>query len=76
MKKSKGLKAIEKTAAEYGVSVGEIRKEINLAIDAGLSNTDPRVQAHWAGISKNGNRPTPEEVIIYTAKKVKSEQSQ
>jgi len=54
-----------------GVSVEKIRKEIQIAIDSGLSNPDPVIQANWAKIPKKGAKHTPEEVIAYMAEKIK-----
>lgn len=73
MKKSKGLKAMEQVAAKNGVSVAEVRKEIAIAIDEAFSNADPDVQARLAKISRTGDRPTPEEFIVYMAEKIKSD---
>lgn len=73
MKKSIGTKAILKMAKEKGISVDEIRKEIQIAIDIGMASSDPVAKEHWAKMSHNGNPPTPEEVITYLSKNVKDE---
>ena len=74
MKKSKGLKAIEQVAAEHGISVAEVRKEMAIAINEAFSNPDPDVQARLTKISRTGDRPTPEEFIVFIAEKIKSEE--
>lgn len=71
MKKSRGANAIAKLAAEKGISVKEVRREIQIAIDAGMTNQDPNVQAYWMSMIKHGVKPTPEDVIEYIAKQVK-----
>lgn len=71
MKKSTGAKVIAKLAAEKGISEEEVRREIQIAIDAGMANQDQNVQAYWKRIIKNGAKPTPEDVIVYLAKQVK-----
>lgn len=71
MKKSKGAKAIIKLAAQKGVSAEEVRHEIQIAIDTGMANQDPKIQAYWNDMLKKGVKPTPEDVIIYIAKQVK-----
>jgi hypothetical protein len=71
MKKSKSAKAITKLAAEKGISEEEVRREIQIAIDAGMANQDQNVQAYWKKMIKNGVKPTPEDVIEYIAKQVK-----
>ena len=67
MNKLRGLEAIRRVALQNGVSMVEVRKEIELAIDVGMANPDPKIQAHWAKILRKGRKPTPEEVIIYLA---------
>lgn len=71
MKKSTGAKAITKLAAEKGISEEEVRHEIQVAIDTGMVNQDPKVQAYWNNMLKKGVKPTPEDVIVYLAKQVK-----
>lgn len=73
MKKSKGLKAIERVAIQNGVSVEEVRKEIECAINAGMSNPDPTARAFWDKYIKSGRKPSAEEFIVYMAEKTKSE---
>ena len=70
MKNSKGIKAIEQVALNRGISVIEVRKEIEIAIDAAMSNPDPAIQALWEQYRKKGSKPTPEEFIVSMAKKV------
>jgi len=73
MKTSKGFKAIKKVAEQKGISVAKVRKEIEIAIDMGIANPDPAIQAYWANIPRKSEKPTPEEVIVYMAKRVKSD---
>jgi hypothetical protein len=69
VKKSKGAKAIIKLAAQTGVSTEEIRRQIQIDIDNGMANQDPKVQAYWNNMLKKGVKPTPEDVIVYLASK-------
>ena len=46
MKKSKGVKAIEQVALQNGVGVAEVRKEIELAIDAAMASPEPAARAY------------------------------
>ena len=71
IEKSKGAEAIAKLAAQKVVSTEEIRREIQIAIDAGMANQDPNVQAYWKKMLHKGVKPTPEDVIVYIAKQVK-----
>lgn len=60
--------ALEIIAAKEGISVEEVRREIQLAIDEAMKNPDPKVQAEWRKIPKKGKKPTPEEVIEFVSK--------
>ena len=71
MKASKGRKAIEQTAIKRGVSVEEVRRELEEAIDAGMKSTEPSAVLFWDKLSKNRTvRPTPEQFIVAATKMV------
>lgn len=72
MKNLKGNKAIKRLASQMGVSNEEIRREIQAVIDMGIANPDPRIQGYWIEMLINGVKPTPESIIEYLAKEVKS----
>ena len=55
----------ERVARQYNNTSLEVYSEIQKAIDAGFSNPDPMVQAEWRKINYKGEKPTPEEVIVY-----------
>lgn len=61
----KAKKAISKVAAENGVTVKEVREEIQKAIDEGMKSTDPQAIELWKNCPKKGEKPTPEELIEY-----------
>ena len=63
MKKSKGQEAIEKLAAQRGISADEIRGEISLAIDIAMAASNPDIKAFYAQMPKHGEKPSPEELI-------------
>lgn len=67
----KAKKAIIKVAAENGVTVKEVREEIQKAIDEGMKNADPQVIELWKNCPKKGDKPTPEELIEYISKMAK-----
>ena len=67
----KAKNALQKVARQEGVSVSEVRSEIQSAIDEGMKSTDKSVQAYWSKIPCKGAKPTPEEVINFIAKSVK-----
>ena len=61
----------EKIAEKYNTTPEEVRREMQIAIDAGFVNPDPAVQEEWKKMTLKGDRPTPEEVINYAVKKLK-----
>ena len=60
-------KALEKVAMQEGVSIEEVRREIELAIRAARANPDTEVQAFWNSLPQKGNEFTPEDLIAYIA---------
>ena len=67
----KARSAIKQIADREGVSVSEVRREIQAAIDEGMKSTDKSIQAYWSRIPRKGTKPTPEEVIDFIAKSIK-----
>ena len=63
--------ALQTVAIRNGTTVEAVRKEIKLAMLAGLCNADPAVQAKWKEMPCIGDVPNPEELITYAAEKVK-----
>lgn len=66
MKMSKEYKIFRKIASTEGVSVEQVRKDI----ETGLSNPDPDVQRIWSSIPCKNNRPTPEELVRHWSRKI------
>lgn len=63
-------KLFKEVARLHGVSVAEIREQMELAIESARSNPDPQKQAEFQKLF--GNRtPTPEEFICITSRKLK-----
>ena len=56
----------EKIAKKYNTTPEEVRREMQIAIDAGFD-----VQEEWKKMILKGDRPTPEEVINYAVKQLK-----
>ena len=71
MNKKKVLKAFKEIATRKGISVAEVRKEIQKAIDIASASPDPVVEEQWRRMPYRGKKPTPEDVVIYLAKQVK-----
>ena len=72
LKKSQVIKAFKKIAEKEGVTVEEVREEIQKAIDAAMQSDDPAVKLYWKNICNHGKTPTPEEVVIYISEQVKA----
>lgn len=70
-KKVDAEKTICEIANKKGTTVEEIRREIKLALLAGMCSHDPEVQAKWKKVPCQGSVPTPEEVIAYLATKIR-----
>ena len=62
--------AIALLAVKEGVSEVVIRASMMEAINAGLANQDPAVQAKWRRIAPSGERITPEKLIAWAAKQI------
>lgn len=67
MKKCSAEKAIKLTAEKEGVSVKEIRRQLELAILAGIASLDPSTRDKWKKVPCESDIPTPEELITYIA---------
>lgn len=61
----KAEEVLEYIAKREGISVEKVRKEIKLAMFAGLVSSDPKAQEAWKQIPCAGDIPTPEELIAY-----------
>lgn len=62
---------LTRLALQNGVSVPEVRKEIEQAIKAGMENPDPEVREKWRSIPCRGKTPTVEEALDYFIKEAK-----
>lgn len=69
---NKFKKTIKKIARMEGISIEEVYREIQIAIDAGYSNPDPVVQAVWKNVSLPCGKPRPEDVIAYCVERIKT----
>lgn len=59
---------LTRLALQNGISVPEVRKEIERAIEAGMENPDPEVRESWHMIPRKGKIPTVEEAIDFFSK--------
>ena len=60
-------RAITQIAHKDGVSEEYVRKQMQVAMLNGLCSSDPMIKAYWQSIPTDGEIPTPEEFIIFTA---------
>ena len=63
-------KGIESWCKAGGVSLADVRADIEATIDEAMNSTDPEVQANFKKYFGN-KRPTPEEYIYTITKKTK-----
>jgi predicted lipoprotein len=59
----------EQIAAQYGVSVGEVVRDIQTAVDEAWNNPDPAIRARQRELFPNG-KPSVEEFIRVMAEQV------
>lgn len=64
---NKAKRHLYAVAKSSGVSIEEVEEEIQKAIDIGMANPDPKIQEYWRRITRNGNKPTPEQLLIFLA---------
>lgn len=63
--------SIKEIAKRDGVSVEYVRKQMKTAMLGGLCSTDPQIKQFWDSVPREGETPTPEELIIYITQIVK-----
>ena len=63
--------AIERIAAQNGISVAEAKREMTIAIHRAMNSPDPRIRERWKRIAPDGREPTVEEFLQYCAKESK-----
>ena len=59
-------KILKQVAQSNGVTVEEVRRDIECTINECMNNPNAIIQARWAAIPRKGEMPTVEEFIAYT----------
>lgn len=68
--KEQAEKIYLKVAIQRHTTVDDIKKQIKLAMIAGMCNQNPEIQKRWREIPHDGDVPTPEELLIFMSSKV------
>lgn len=58
---------IGQIAAQNHTTVLEVRQSLEELIAVAMADPDPEVRARWAGCPREGEAPTPEEFLFWTA---------
>ena len=64
---------LREIARKHHTTPNEVRREMQLAMDAALACDDPKIQAKWAAIPKKGGKITLEEFVAYMASRMSGE---
>ncbi len=56
---------LKQIAVKNGVSVAQVRQDIQAALDEGWNSSDEKVRAYWRKIPTKHEKPTLEEVILF-----------
>lgn len=70
MKKTSIEKCFKKVAKQNGISVEEVKSEIQSAIEIAMLNPDPAIREQWNQIPHKGETVSPEEIIAYLINKI------
>jgi len=73
MTKERAEQIYQTVAVQHHTSVDNIKKQIKLAMIAGMCSQDPEIQKKWNEIPHEGDVPTPEELLIFLSGKMKND---
>ncbi len=72
MTKERAEQIYQRVAVQHHTSVDHVKKQIKLAMIAGMYSQGPEIQKKWSAIPYDGDVPTPEELLIFLSDKVKN----
>lgn len=61
---------IKQIAAKNHTTVSEVRRSLEELIADAMANPDPVIRARWANCPSDGEVPTPEDFLFWTAEMV------
>lgn len=67
--RQKAERVLEKLALKEGVPIEHIREKIQEAIDMAIADPDPDVRQFWDAVPREGDYPSPEELLCYLLEK-------
>lgn len=70
MNRQQARRALKKVAKQYGVSVAEVKCEIELATEVARNTPNAIIQTRWASVPFKGDKPTAVEVVAHFSKRV------
>ena len=70
MTKRELKKLYAQIAKNNGVTVAEVRREIELATQMAQASADPIIRANWEAIPRKGKKPKAAEMIAHLAREV------
>ena len=62
-------KILEQIASTSHIAPSRLRELMQTAMESALENPDPSVQAMWASVPKQGDKPTLDEFMAYLIEK-------
>jgi len=65
MEKSFIEQALKNMAKKENVSIDFVKNELEIVIDMGFNNIDPKIRKYWKSIPCKGNKPSIQEVTYF-----------
>ena len=65
MDRQRLTEVLQQIADNKDCEVEDVRREMQLAIDAAQKDTDPKIRALWESFPHEGDKVTPEDVVAF-----------